>query len=556
MKRIVSVWLPQWPIERLKRHQPGVVPDDKPFALVAGGAHGIRITAVNIRAAGEGLRVGMSLADARAAVPFLVSHPAEPERDAQALERLALWLGRYGPARNVEGPDGIWIDTTGVAHLFGGEAALLQDLVRRLSSFGITARAGLASTPGAAYALARFATRRSVLAPAGEAQTAAALAALPIAALRLSLETVVVLKRLGLARIGQLAELPRTSLERRFSSVASSRSRTTHARTEQAKAKELADAVLVRLDQALGRTGEPRAALGDPPVLSERRSWGEPLISSDALLCEINELAGDLSRSLKAAGLGARRIALHLFRADGTIAHAEAGLAQASAEAAHFMQLLNDKLAAVDAGFGIDVAVLDAVLAEPLDAEQTTLGRAGAVPERAIAALIDRLANRLGAKNVFRLAPRASHLPERATVRTAPLAPASDPAALAGSLPGERPFLLLSPPEPITVMAEVPDGPPMRFTWRRVAYAVAKAAGPERIAPEWWRHLAHPDAEISIPADDGLAGEIVDPAARERTRDYYVAETGDGARFWMFREGFYGASDAGGAPRWFLHGLF
>jgi protein ImuB len=552
MKRIVSVWLPQWPIERLARHRPGVAPDDKPFALVTGGAHGIRITAVNIRAAREGLRVGMSLADARAAVPSLVSHPAEAERDAQALERLALWLGRYGPSRNVEGCDGVWIDTTGVAHLFGGEAALLENLVRRLAGFGITARAGLADTPGTAYALARFATtrRRTVMAPAGEAQTAAALAGLPVAALRLSQETVVLLKRLGLAQIGQLAELPRTSLERRFSSEASSRSR-----AGQAKTKALADAVLVRLDQALGRQAEPRAALGDPPVLSERRSWGEPLISSEALVSEIGALAGDLSRALKAAGLGARRIALHLYRADGTIAHAEAGLARASAEATHFMQLLDNKLAAIDAGFGIDVAVLDAVLAEPLDAEQATLGRAGAIPEQAIAALVDRLANRLGAKNVFRLAPRASHLPERATVRTALLAPVADPAAMLGSPPGERPFLLLSPPEPISAMAEVPDGPPMRFTWRRVAYAVVKAAGPERIAPEWWRHLAHPDAGL-MPADDGLGGDTLNPAAREKTRDYYVAETSDGARFWMYREGFYGAADAGGAPRWFLHGLF
>jgi protein ImuB len=553
MKRIVSVWLPQWPIERLKRHRPGAVPDDQPFALVAGGAHGIRITAVNIRAAREGLRMGMSLADARAAVPGLVSYAAEPERDAQSLERLALWLGRYGPSRNVEGSDGVWLDTMGVAHLFGGEAALLKDLVRRLAGFGITARVGLADTPGAAYALARFATARrdAVMAPAGEAQTAVALAEIPVAALRLSAETVVLLRRLGLARIGQLTEIPRTSLERRFSSEASSRSR-----AGQAKAKALADAVLVRLDQALGRQAEPRATLREPPVLSERRSWGEPLISSDALVSEISALAEDLSRSLQAAGLGARRIALHLYRADGTIAHVEAGLARASAEAAHFMNLLDDKLAAIDAGFGIDVAVLDAALAETLDAEQAALGRAGAAPERAIAALIDRLANRLGAKNVFRLAPRASHLPERAAVRTAPLAPLADPAAMLGCSPGERPFLLLSPPEPITVMAEVPDGPPMRFTWRRVAYAVAKAAGPERIAPEWWRHLAHPDADAPAPADDGLGGDIIDPTAREKTRDYYVVETGDGARFWMYREGFYGVADAGGAPRWHLHGLF
>ncbi|MGE5267278.1 MAG: DNA polymerase Y family protein [Deltaproteobacteria bacterium] len=553
MKRIVSVWLPHWPIERLKRHRSGAVPDDKPFALVDGGAHGIHITAVNRRAAREGLRAGLSLADARAAVPILVSHPADTERDRRALERLALWLGRFGPHRNVEGTDGVWIDTTGVAHLFGSETELLEDLVQRLSAFGITARAGLAGTPGASYALARFATLRSrtILAPPGEDATLAALSALPVDALRLSPDTVILLKRLGLARIGQLAELPRASLERRFQSEASSRSR-----AGQARSKALADAVLVRLDQALGRTDEPRAGLGEPPVLSERRSWGEPLTSSEALVLEIRGLAEDLSRSLKTAGLGARRIALTLYRADGTVAHADAGLARASADASHFMRLLDEKLGTIDAGFGIDVAALDAVLVQSLDPEQTTLGRSGGVPEQAVAALVDRLANRLGAKNVFRLAPHASHIPERAAVRMAPLAPFAEPGTSFAQTPGERPLLLLSPPEPITVMAEVPDGPPLRFTWRRVVYAVARAAGPERIAPEWWRHLPNRDAKAEPPEDDGTGGEIIDLSQCERTRDYYVAETGDGARFWMFREGFYGAADAAGAPRWFLHGLF
>ncbi len=492
----------------------------------------------------------MSLADARAAVPILVSQPAEMERDARALKRLALWLGRYGPSRNVESDDGVWIDTTGVAHLFGGEAALMDNLIRRLAGFGITARAGLAGTPGAAFALARFATgkRSAVLAPTGETASLTALEELPVDALRLAPETVVLLRRLGLARIGHLAALPRESLERRFASEASSRSR-----GGQAKAKALAEAVLVRLDQALGRTEEPRAPLCEPPVLSKRRSWGEPLISSEALIAELGLLAEDLARALKAVGLGARRIALSLYRADGTVAHADAGMARASAEASHFLQLLDAKLSQIDAGFGIDVAVLDAVSAEPLDPEQTTLGRGGAAPEQAIAALVDRLANRLGAKNVFRLAPRASHIPEQAAMRIAPLAPFMESGGLPGVAPGERPFLLLSPPEAISVMAEVPDGPPLRFTWRRVAYAVSKAAGPERIAPEWWRQLGH--AEVLSP-DDGLDGEIIDPVLREKTRDYYVAETGDGARFWMFREGFYGAADQSGQPRWFLHGLF
>ncbi len=457
------------------------------MVLAESGAKGLVITAVNVRAARAGLHPGLSLADARAAVPSLVSHPAETARDARALHRLALWLGRYGPARNVDGADGVWIDITGVAHLFGGEERLMEDLVRRLAAFTVTARAGLADTPGAAHALGRFATRQRAIAIAPAGETGHALSDLPVDALQLTPETVLLLKRLGLGTIGHLTGLPRASLERRFASSAS-------ARGKAAGAAKLAGAVLVRLDQALGRSAEPRQPLGEPPVLSVRRTWSEPLVSSEALMGEIGELAGDLAAALTAAGLGARRVALHLYRADGTVAHAEAGLSQASADAAHMMQLLEQKLGNLDAGFGIDVASLDASQAEPLAARQVALDAGGdAAAGTAIAALVDRLTNRLGAAHVFRIAARASHIPERSAVRMPPHAAATD-TGTGTPESRSRPLFLLSPPERISVMAEVPDGPPLRFTWRRVLYPVTKAAGPERIAPEWWRHLAPPEA--------------------------------------------------------------
>lgn len=538
MRRFVSVWLPHWPIERLARHTPGAVPDDAPFALVESSPHGLRLTALNRPAARLGLSPGLPLADARAAVPALLTRPAEPERDIRALARLALWLGRYGPARNIEGRDGIWIDITGVAHLYGGEPQLLEDLVGRLAAFRLTARAALADTPGAAHALARFATSRRAVVIAAEGKTAAALAPLPIEALRLSSDAVTLLRRLGLSRIETLMTLPRPALERRFASGASTRGRP-------APAVKLAEAVLVRLDQALGHTSEPRAGLGEPPLLCARRTWSEPLLSSEILIREIGGLVTDLCHMLKAAGLGARRIALHLYRADGTLAHAEAGLSRASADPAHLLRLLDDKLGAIDAGFGIDVAVIDALAAEPVAAAQANLEKgAGLASEDAIAGLVDRLSGRLGATAVHGLEPRPSHIPELSQIRRPPLRQPRPfgPEAASHAAPHAppRPILLLDPPEPISVMAEVPDGPPLRFTWRRIAYAAARAAGPERIAPEWWRHLAAPAT----------------PEARDQTRDYYVVETPAGAHFWMFREGQYGAPAEAGAPRWFMHGLF
>jgi protein ImuB len=217
MPRIVSVWLPYWPIERLRRADPGAVPDEGPFALVAPGRHGITITAANAAARAAHVAVGAALADVRAALPVLATRPAEPTRDCAALRTLARWCGRYGPARNTHGADGLWIDVTGVAHLFGGEQGLVEDLGARLAALALTARIGLADTLGAAFALARHGGRSIAFAPPGGTQTA--VAALPVAGLRLDADTLKLLRRLGLRRIGQLYDLPRAALERRFRSA-------------------------------------------------------------------------------------------------------------------------------------------------------------------------------------------------------------------------------------------------------------------------------------------------------------------------------------------------
>ena len=515
MRRIVSVWFPLWPIERLRRVAPAAVSDDQALALVESGSHGIRITAVNAKAAADGVRIGQALADARAALPSLASRPAEPHCDRLALLKLARWCGRYGPNRNVDGADGIWIDITGVAHLYGGEERLLEDLSSRLSDFGLTARVGLADTLGAAHALARFAAPPA-LAPPGE--TEARLAPLPVEALRLTPETVLLLKRLGLRRIGQLYRLPRASLQRRFRSA------------------ETAEAVLARLDQALGAKSEPCRPLAEPPALFVQRSWPDPLISAEALEAETAQLATELCAVLDTRGLGAHRVCLSLYRADGTVADVSTGMSSPCREPEHLMALLKEKLRTLDAGFGVDVLVLAAEHVERKGAHQAVLGpRLNDTARADPALLVDRLTNRLGSARVNRLNAHASHIPERAEVRTPALserARKKEAAWPPRSGPPRPPFLLTAP-EPIRVIADIPEGPPARFTWRRVEHRVVRAQGPERLAPEWWREIA---------------------AEKSRTRDYYRIEDEGGAGYWVFREGFYDCDEA--PPRWFVHGLF
>lgn len=520
------------------------MPADAPFALTAHGEGGIVITAVNACAEAEGVRVGQRLADVRAALPGLASAPAEPDEDARALVLLARWAGRYAPARNVEGADGLWLETTGVAHLFGGEAAMLEDVHRRLArprggpaACGFTVRSGLADTPEAAFALARFATsaaRPFAIAPPG--RQAEALAGLPVAGLGLEAETVLLLGRLGLKRIGQLYGLPRAALERRFRGVAG-----------RGRLAEMASfSVLRALDAALGLLALPRRPLVEPPAFVVRQAFAEPLVTATPLTNVVNRLAHELCRLLADTAQGARRLGLALYRTDATVIEITVGTSLPCREPAHLLHLVERRLEDVDAGFGIDLVVLAALAVEAMSVEQGRLdGGEGGAAVADPAPLVDRLANRLGAEAVLRLTAGASHVPERAggrepvwRARRAELATRPPPRP-------PRPPLLLEPPEPIGVLAEVPEGPPVRFTWRRKTRTIVRFEGPERIAGEWWRDL------VGGGLDGGDAGR-----RRARTRDYYRIEDRDGGRYWVFRDGLYGEGEEERPPVWYLHGLF
>ncbi len=490
------------------------------------------------------------------------------------LFKLSQWAGRYGPSRSHDGEDGFWCDVTGVAHLYGGEDALLSDVIARLARNGIPARAALADTYGAARALARYAIARDggvACIPPG--QTAQALAPLPVEALRLDAATVLLLKRLGLKHIGDLYAISRVSLAHRFES------------------EEASSRVLLRLDQALGHQAEPLKPNFDLAPVFVRHAFAEPLISSEPLESVIDAMCDDIAALLKARGEGTRALRLDFFRADGTWGATGARMRTFRNDAAHFKMLLRPRLARIDAGFGIDLLSLEATETGPCDSAQDGFAEEGAAAYDP-GPLIDALTNRLGPDAVMMAHPRASHIPERSEtwpaaiegltatwdiaidngspaatprlakgkaqpksnpaegsaahgVRLAPPSPQRRKSAYVPPWPygkgARRPPFLLPRPEPIAVIAEVPDGPPARFTWRRVERRIARAQGPERIAPEWWRTIGQP------------------PGAKvARARDYFEIEDEAGAAYWVFRHGLYGTEEEGqeAPPAWFLHGLF
>jgi protein ImuB len=520
MRRVISLWLPNFPTDRLRRcqwghrtdHPQGAPSPDTPFVTSAHDGHRRVIAAVDAAAREVGLRPGLPLAQAQARLPGLAVAEADPTADEAALARLAGWCLRYAPLTAPDPPDGVWIDATGATHLAGSEAGLLADLVDRLREAGFTARAAIADTPGAAHAMART----HLPLPQGEGERGfavvppdhhiAALAGLSVHALRLPQETVDALNRLGLTHIHQLATAPRAPLTRRFGA-----------------------ALLRRLDQAMGRVFEPIVPILPPELISRRLTFVEPLSTPEAFTAVIAKLARSVCRRLEQGGLGARRLDLLFERVDGSIQALRVGTARPVRDPLHLAKLLDERLETVDPGLGVDAMRLSVPLTEALTPDQaTTLLEDSAAVD--LSALVDRLTNRLGASRVYRVAPVDSDVPERAVQRIPPLAPPSHrtwPAEL------PRPVRLFSPPQPVRALAPLPDDPPVAFTWRRKRFRIRRADGPERIHGEWWRR----DAELYA------------------VRDYFRVEDEDGRRFWLFRRG-DGVDPKTGSLDWFLHGIF
>jgi protein ImuB len=523
MRRLVCVWLPDWPVTAWSRragHTPP--PEDRPFALIDKGVHGLTLHALNKRARQLGLYRGQAHADACAAVPDLVSAPAEREADLDDLKRLALWAERFSPAVAVDAAipalEGLVLDMTGGAHLFGGEATMLSDLRDRLEGAGIAARVAMADTIGCAWAVARYGGEVERVVEAGA--TRQALTELPVQALRLEPAAVQLLGRFGVKRIGDLYGLPRAGLARRFRGAAGL-------------------AVVERLDQALGSAPEPLEPERPAPRYRTWRVLPEPLIDAQGVAHELPELIERLAGQLERDGQGARALRLTAFRVDNATTAIEARLSVPSAKPAHLARLLKEKgLEHLDLGFGADALMLSALVVEPLTARQAEIDAEGRIEaQAALASLIDRLQARLGETVVRRPALQASWIPERAErwVRAEVTAP-----PVKGPTDRPRPILLFDPPEAVETIAELPDGVPARFIWRRVARKVVKAAGPERLAPEWWKPWIGPGPRTEAP----------------RSRDYYRVEDEWGRRYWLFREGLYGREDADHTPSWWLHGVF
>lgn len=495
--------------DRIARQRPA--PDPRPLVVTGKRGNVERLTAVDAAATELGLKPGLALAEARARYPDLAVVAEHPADDRRLLGDIADWCQRYTPLLAVDPPDGLLLDIAGCAHLYGGEEKLLADLLARMARFGFAARAAVASTIGAACAAARFGTA-GILAPGEER---AALGPLPLAALRLPEETVSALRRVGLKRVGDILDLPRAPLAARFG-----------------------DDLLRQLGRALGTEREPLTPVLPVAAYVAEQPFAEPIAREDDVLRVIERLAARLKLMLERRGEGARVVELALFRTDGAVRRVVISTSRPLRDPCDIRALYVERLASVadalDPGFGFDLARLSVIAAEPCPPEQVGFGERA--DDADLDRLIDRLSARLGARRVMRLMANDSHIPELAATSV----PAQAGVALdagwaafrrfrANVALSPRPLRLLVKPEPIEAVAAIPDGPPVRFRWRRALHEVVAADGPERIEGAWWSEEAGP------------------------ARDYFRVEDQAGHRFWLFRAGLYREAVR---PQWFLHGTF
>ncbi|ODT72657.1 MAG: hypothetical protein ABS75_02275 [Pelagibacterium sp. SCN 63-23] len=537
-RRFLALFLPHWPTDYLKRRDPAL---KAPLALYERVKGGLRLAAMDAEAQAQGLKIGQNLADVRALVPALTVQELDLALIEAGFVDFADWHSNASPLVSVltdAAPYGdLVLDITGVAHLFGGEGAMLRLLLSRLRALGFVVAGAIAPTIGAAWAISHFARSQVVAAEALDQ----VLDALPVAALRLEARQIANLTQMGLKSIGAVRQRPRKPLQARFGA-----------------------SLLTRIDQAYGLV-EERMTPRLPPVehFVERR-LADPVALMDDVLMIAHDLAVQMACRLERDGLGAQAFHLFLYRVDHKVMALSLNAARLTRDATHIADLFRHRAQRLageyDAGFGIDMVRLAATSLDRLDAVQNG---AFAAPSGAedLDRLLDRLSSRLGLEAVLRTELVASHIPERAA-RLVPAMAAGQSGR--DDLPSQlRPLRLLPVPEAVAINAEVPHGLPASMIWRRQPYRLVRAAGPERLGAEWWRGeqrlqlMPAPKPQQREPGEEPEQTPYIPRlplfAPRAETRDYYVVEDEVGRRFWVFRQGFH---ETDGPAPWYLHGFF
>ena len=497
-KRYVTIWFRHLTTDWLTLRRPEL--KQLPFVFAAPDHSRKVITAANAAAEVHGVQPGMPVADAKAMIPDLEIFDEKPARAANLLKALGEWCIRYTPLVALDFPDGLILDISGCAHLWGGERAYLKEIVTRLKGSGYDVRAAIADTIGTAWAIARFGQVAPIIESGGQA---AALLPLPAAALRLEPDVLARLQKLGLYQVGSFISMPRSVLRRRFG-----------------------EGLLLKLAQALGQAEEYIIPLQVPEPFQERLPCMEPIRTAPGIEIAITRLLETLCQRMQQEGKGIRTATLKCYRVDGKIQQVDIGTNRATHHVTHLFKLFQLKIASITPALGIELFILEAIKVEDVSLSQEALWAENpGLDDEGVAELLDRISAKVGSGKIHRYLPDEHYWPER-SIKAAPTL--QEPAITPWRNDRPRPLRLLARPEPVEVTAPIPDYPPLLFRYKGRAHHIRKADGPERIEREWWLE----------------SGEH---------RDYYNVEDEDGQRYWLFRSGHY---SGGENKQWYLHGYF
>ena len=497
-QRWMSIWFPHLKTDWLARRRPSL--KKLPFVLTCSQHGKMIITAANNLSQSKGITIGMSLADARAFIPGLEVLEDRPEICQKLLVSLAEWCIRYSPVVSIDLPEGLMINLTGCAHLWGGESNYIQAIIKRFNDFGYQVKAAISDTIGTSWAVARFGENRSVI---SKGQQLNAIQSLPPAALRLESEIVERLEKLGLRKIEQFIDMPRTTLRRRFGQQ-----------------------ILHCIDQALGITQETKEPVKPLEPYQERLPCLEPISTITGIEIALHSLLNTLCQRLQKEQKGLRNAVFMGFRIDGKMEKISIATTRPSCNPEHLFKLLEIKLSTIEPALGIELFILESSIVEPLPVQQDEIWRDKEhLNNHGFSELLDRIGEKIGLQNIYRFLPDEHHWPERSYKKATTLYKED---AVEWPVCRPRPLRLLPYPQAIEVTAPIPDYPPMLFRHKGKLHKIIKADGPERIESEWWlQECQH--------------------------RDYYCVEDEEGCRYWIFRDGHY---EAGKLFQWFLHGFF
>lgn len=495
-KRFVSIWFPHLATDWFALRQPQL--KNRSFVLRTPSHGRMIITAVNAQAQRNGIQCGMALADARALYADLEVMDDIPDLPQKLLKRIGEWCIRFSPFVATDLPDGLIIDATGCAHLWGGEHAYINDISNKLSKRGYDVRVSMADTSGLAWGIARFGNNDLLV---ESSKSTEALLPLPPEALRIEVEISDRLHKLGLHQVRQFISMPRASLRRRFGTQ-----------------------FLLQIDKALGQEIEMLTPIFPVEAYQERLHCMEPIVTATGIEIALSELLKSLCFRLQQDQKGLRQLTFKGYRVDGETVQVNIGTHRPTHHVSHLQKLFEPKLSSIEPALGIELFILEAsVVEEYLPQQEKMWEGSGGLEDVRVAELIDTLANKIGAQSIHRYVADEHYWPER-SFKVASL---NDKSSTKWRTDKLRPLKLLPVPERIIVAAPVPDYPPMSFTHNGKVHNVKKADGPERIEQEWW-------------LQKGLH------------RDYFSVEDEEGNRYWIFRLGPYEEKN----DQWFLHGFF